>query len=123
MDRIFEAGTNVRLRSDSGRRGVLTGKYRDQAGKRKYQVVLPEGSTFQQEYELEVMTEDDSDWSELIERGSYGRVQALRRNLTHIHPNGRLANLVYSMDATNTDFYAYQYKPVLSLLDSPKNSE
>jgi hypothetical protein len=27
-----------------------------------------------------------------------------------------LADLVYSMNTTNTDFYAHQYKPVLSFL-------
>lgn len=114
-------GTIVRLKSDPGRQGVITGKHRTQAGVRKYQVGFPEGKTFQPEYELEEITDDDSDWGTLLESGRFGRVRDLRRNLTHIHLSGRLANLVYSMDATNTDFYAYQYKPVLSFLDSPSN--
>jgi hypothetical protein len=56
-----------------------------------------------------------------LELGRFGRVLDLRRNLTHIQLSGRLANLVYSMDTTNTDFYAYQFKPVLSFLESSSN--
>ena len=32
---------------------------------------------------------------------------------------GRLADMIYSMGATNTEFHAYQFKPVLKLLNSP----
>jgi SNF2 family DNA or RNA helicase len=56
---------------------------------------------------------------ELIEQGRYGRSEDLRRSLTHVHLSGRLANLVYSMGVTNTDFYAHQYKPLLTMLESP----
>ena len=115
------AGTIVRLVSDPSRQGVLTGKYREHAGTKKYQIAFPEGKSFQPEYEVCVVDDDNSDWSELIELGRFGRINDLRRNLTQIHLSGRLANLVYSMDATNTDFYAYQYKPVMSFLESPSN--
>ncbi len=118
---LLPPGTIVRLKSDPGRQGVLTGKHRAQADILKYQVAFQEGKTFQPDYELEVIDDDNSDWVHLISKGRFGRVRDLRRNLTHIHLSGRLANLVYSMDATNTDFYAYQYKPVLSFLDSPSN--
>jgi superfamily II DNA or RNA helicase len=118
---LLAPGTIVRIKSDPGRQGVITGRNRMQGDVRKYQVSFPEDRTFLPEYELEIITDDDSDWESLIKSGRFGRVRDLRRNLTHIHLNGRLANLVYSMDATNTDFYAYQYKPVLSFLDSPSN--
>ena len=118
-ENLYPPGTLVRLKSDPGRQGVLTGKVRVQAGISKYQIAFPEGKTYQPEYELEVVEDDSSDWEYLIEQERFGLVRDLRRSLTHIHLNGRLANLVYSMDATNTDFYAYQYKPVLSFLDSP----
>lgn len=115
----LEAGTRVRLVSDPGRVGVLTGKNRPQAGIVKYQVAFTDGKSFQPDYEIEVLNEDDSDWMDLLNDSRFGRIRDLRRNLTHIHLSGKLANLVYSMDATNTDFYAYQYKPVLSYLESP----
>ena len=35
---------------------------------------------------------------------------------------GALGDVIYSMEATNTDFYAYQFKPVVKILESPTNS-
>lgn len=118
---VLEKGTQVRLRNDPGRQGVITGKVREQAGTRKYQVMFPEGKSYQPEYELEVIEDDDSDPYELLSAGRFGRAADLRRNLSHIQLSGRLANLVYSMDATNTEFLAYQFKPVLSFLESPSS--
>lgn len=118
-DQLLKPGTTVRLVRDPGRIGVLTDKVRQQAGVTKYQVNFGDGRTFVADFDLEVVSDDNDDWDGLIEAGKFGRVRDLRRNLTHIHLSGKLANLVYSMDATNTDFYAYQYKPVLSFLDSP----
>ncbi len=117
----LSAGTQVRLRNDPGRLGVLTGKYRERAGTVMYQVTFPEGKSYQPEYELDVVTDDSSDVYTLLVEGRFGRVSDLRRNLSHIQLSGRLANLVYSMDTTNTEFYAYQFKPVLSFLESPSN--
>ena len=48
-----------------------------------------------------------------------GEVADLRRILTHVRLTGRLSDLIYSLETTNTDFYAYQYKPVLKMLESP----
>jgi len=38
--------------------------------------------------------------------------------MTHVRLSGRLANLIYSMETTNTDFYAYQFKPVLKFINT-----
>ena len=57
----------------------------------------------------------------MLETGKLGRPIDLRRTLTHVKLSGRLANVIYSMEATNTDFYAYQFKPVIKLLESPSN--
>ena len=50
-----------------------------------------------------------------------GRPLDLRRTLTHVKLSGRLEDMIYSMEITNTDFYAFQFKPVLKILDSPSN--
>ncbi len=118
----MEAGQRVRLKSDPGRVGVLTGRFRELGKKTlQYQIMFPEGSSYQPEYEIEVIDSESDDPFVLLEKGRFGRVSELRRNLSHIQLSGRLANMVYSMDTTNTDFYAYQYKPVLSFLESPSN--
>ena len=115
----FNQGDRVRLCYDPGRIGVLTGKVRKQAGTTKYQVVFPDGTSYQPEYEIERVLEESGDAWELLKGKRFGRLGDLRRNLSQIQLTGRLANLVYSMDTTNTEFLAYQFKPVLSYLESP----
>ncbi len=56
---------------------------------------------------------------DLFKQGKFGRARDLRGAITHIRLSGRLADLIYSMETTNTDFYPYQFKPVLNFLDSP----
>ena len=46
----------------------------------------------------------------------------LRRALTRLRVTGRLSDVVYSMEATETDFYAYQFKPVVKLMNSPTDA-
>lgn len=117
----IEAGAFLRLKTDPGRTGTATGKSRLRGDDIYYQIRFAEGPTYVPEYELERVRDDQNDVYELLRAGRYGSVNDLRRNLTHIQLTGKLANLVYSMDTTNTDFYAYQFKPVLSFLESPSN--
>ncbi len=114
-------GTRVRLIADPGRVGVLTGKSGERGGCLRLQVDFLDGYGWHPVNQLEVVSGESSDPLELFNQGKFGRVRDLRGNLTHIRLNGRLANLIYSMETTNTDFYAYQFKPVLDFLDSPSN--
>ena len=65
---------------------------------------------------------------DLVEQFSNGRFvpsEWLRRALTRIRVAGRRSDIFYSMEATEpeaTDFYAYQFKPVLKLLNSPTDA-
>lgn len=118
----MEAGTSARMKNDPSRVGILTGEVREIAGVKRYRVSFPDGTkSYYPEYELEIVGDDAADEWTLLEQGKYGRVSDLRRNLTQIRLSGRLADLVYSMDTTNTRFYAHQFKPVLRFLDSPSN--
>jgi len=76
-------------------------------------------ATWYPDFELSFLDEPPPEDAEAIRTGRFGRAVDLRRRLTHIQLSGRLADLVYSMGTTNTDFYAHQYKPVLSFLESP----
>jgi superfamily II DNA or RNA helicase len=69
--------------------------------------------------QLERLPENPEHPVELLGRGRLGSAADLRRILTHVRLTGRLANVLYSMDMTGTDFYAYQFKPVVKLLNSP----
>ncbi len=57
-----------------------------------------------------------------ILKGQLEGPESLRRNLLHEKLHGRLSEVMYSMDASDTTFYAYQFKPVVKLLESPTNS-
>ena len=54
--------------------------------------------------------------------GRFVEPEWLRRSLTRLRVTGRLSEVVYSMEATETDFYAHQFKPVLKLMSSPTDA-
>jgi len=104
MSEIFSAGLRVRLFSDPGSVGVLTGKSRPRAGKTIHYVQFPDKGAWTSEDAIELVPEGKDDVYTLLSNSQFGRVTDLRRNLTYIQLSGRLANLVYSMDTTNTEF-------------------
>jgi SNF2 family DNA or RNA helicase len=118
----ISAGARVRDAHNPGRTGIVTNSPpRQRPAGQQWQVHWSDGSlSYEYEGALELVESDAySDPYDLVRRGKYGRADDLRRNLTYVHLTGRLANLVYSMGITNTDFYAHQYRPLLTLLDSP----
>jgi len=117
----MEIGTQVRLKFDPGRQGTCTGKTRERAGRILIQVRFPDGPIYVPEDQLEIISESVEDPLELLEKGKLSRATDLRRTLSHVRLSGRLANLIYSMEITNTDYYPYQFKPVLKILNSPGN--
>lgn len=118
----WQGGLEIRLRDDPGSVGVCTGATRWRGETLMVQVFIPGiGRTFQPEYALEIIELVEKDPYVLLQEGKYARASDLRRCLTHIQLSGKLANMVYSMETTNAEFYAYQYKPVLSFIDSPSN--
>jgi superfamily II DNA or RNA helicase len=120
MSNIPQTGTRVRLKTDPGRVGIVTGETRTRQGLLHLQVVFLDGyTTFVPTDQLLVSAAESSDPLTAFESGRLGGILELRKLITHIRLTGRLANVLYSMDTTETDFYAYQFKPVLKLLNSP----
>src|SRR5262245_41779208 len=112
-------GGRVRLLHDPGRIGILTGKTLSRGPLLLRQVQFPHSAQYVPEDQLELLPEDPEHPVELLERGRLGSADDLRRTLAHVRLTGRLANVLYSMDMTGTDFYAYQFKPIVKLLNSP----
>ncbi|MGM0597687.1 MAG: SNF2-related protein [Myxococcota bacterium] len=112
-------GTSVRLISDPGRQGITTGRERVRGGRKFLQVQFPDFNQFIAEKQLEIVQAEVEDAYDLFCKGKFGRARDLRGAITHIRLSGRLADLIYSMDTTHTDFYPYQFKPVLNFLESP----
>jgi len=116
----MKAGDKVRLKDNPSRTGTLTGEEKTRGGKKTLQVRFPDREDFYREGALELMPKQMSVY-DCLKAGRYGRLSDLRWSLTYARLSGKLANLIYSMDTTNTEFYAYQFKPLLRFLESPNH--
>lgn len=124
-EKKLQAGMQVRLIHDPLRTGILTNVQpliRNE--RRRFQVQFSggQGPEYVPEDQLELLPEERMHPLDLLDKGKLGTPKDLRRTLTHVRLTGRLADIIYSMEATDTDFYAYQFKPVLKLLQTPTNS-
>ena len=104
----LKPGTSIRLIANPGRIGMITGTNRERAGRCYWQVRFSDSSEWVLESQVEQVPDSETP-IEQLRMGRFGRIIDLRRNLTYIRLNGRLANLIYSMNTTNTDFYPYQF--------------
>ena len=120
-DSTWQIGDQVVSIDDPGRKGFIQQGPKSRSDGLLYRVKWNDGPiswTLESQFES---LENPDDIYTLLESRRFGLIKELRRNLTFIQLNGRLANVVYSMDTTNTEFFAYQYKPVLTFLESPTN--
>ena len=124
MGSVLDANTQVRLKGDPTRIGFLTG--RTKPGRRgrceRFQVKFPDMTQWVPGDQIEPVPHERETPVDLLASGRLGRAVDLRRTLTHVRLTGRLADVIYSMETTNTDFYPYQFKPVLRFLHSPSNA-
>ncbi len=113
-------GDKVRLKVNPSRVGRMTDEYDGPPRRRKVLVDFGNGDEdFILFSSLEKVEADALRPYSLIEQGRYGKANDLRGAITYYRLSGKLANLIYSLNTTNTQFFAYQFKPVLQLLDSP----
>lgn len=116
----FATGMIVRLKHDPARAGQITGDTRSQAGRRYWAVRMANGSGIDWLPEAQLVAETTTpDPFENLRAGRFSHPDALRRLLLHHRLTGRLREIIYSMDVTDTEFHAYQFKPVIKLLASP----
>ena len=108
----------VRLIADPGRMGVPTKRFKVVGERTRWEILIQNERDWHIEGQIEPVPEDETPLDQLT-HGRFGKTIDLRRNLTFVRLNGRLADLIYSMETTNTDYYAYQFKPVLDFLASP----
>lgn len=113
--------SRVRLLNDPTRLGILTGREQTRRNRLLIQVQFADGLRWIPQDQLEHVRDIRMSPLDMLEAKKLGRPVDLRRTLTHVKLSGRLADVIYSMEATNTDFYAYQFKPVVKFLESPSN--
>lgn len=116
----FKPGDRIRLKSNPAREGVFTGQIEESRGRRRMLIRFFDGEEdFILEGAVERIESQALSPLALVRSGRFGRAEDLRGAITFYRLSGRLANLIYSLNTTNTDFYPYQFKPVLQFLDSP----
>jgi superfamily II DNA or RNA helicase len=114
---MWAPGTRLRIVGDAGRIGVFSGEQRERGPRLYLRVSFPDGVQWIPADQLEPELEGEAP-IDLLRRGRLARPADLYRALTHVRLAGRLSNFIYSLGTTNTEFYAYQFKPVLKLLQS-----
>ena len=120
----MQAGDLVRLVDNPSRVGTLTAQRSGVPPRERVLVNFNDGKReLQLVSALELVALDGhvEDANDLMLRGLYGRTMDLRGAITHHRLSGKLANLIYSLNTTNTEFLPYQFKPVLHFLESPSN--
>ena len=121
----FELGDPVALKADPSRQGIVVGGPRITGTVTRWQIQFTDGTReLQSEKSLAGIGGGENEFSledeiGLFKRFRFSKVDQLKLTLTHNKLSGKLANLIYSLDATNTDFYPHQFKPVLALIDTP----
>ena len=116
----MQAGDKVRLIANPARGGILG--YETDGPEHRLRVLVnffDGDEQFVLKGSLEKVETVATGPHALVVSGRYGRVADLRGAVTYYRLSGRLANLIYSLNTTNTQFFAYQFKPVLQFLDSP----
>jgi superfamily II DNA or RNA helicase len=118
------AGRRVRIKSDPGRSGVLTGAHIAGRASVRLEVSFLDGSgnEFLPLLALEPVADGPPNVYQELRNLRFRSAAELRASLTYFRLSGRLAEVVYSLNTTNTEFLAYQFKPVLSFLDSPSRA-
>ena len=115
--------TFVRLRRDPTCAGILLEGDKTVAGSRMVQVRLADGQVkWLPSSALEPVPSAPETLIDRFAGGKFVEPNWLRRTLTRLRVTGRLSDVVYSMEATETEFYAYQFKPVIKLMNSPTDS-
>jgi superfamily II DNA or RNA helicase len=120
-DGAFQRGTLVRLVADPQRYGSFQGVVR-RAGRMFGLVQTLTGVAQWSLDQIEPVPTAPEEPVTLLRDGRFSEPARLRQVLSHIRLTGRLADLIYSMEATNTEFHAHQFKPVLKMLASPTGS-
>jgi len=113
----FAEGGNAEQRKSI----TLSLRKMERGEKKHIQVQFPNGPQYIPLDQLEIISNIQEHPLDLLSAGKFAYVKDLRRVLAHVRLSGRLADLIYSMEVSNTDFYAYQFKPIIKILNTPNN--
>lgn len=114
----LERDSFVRVRGQPSRVGRLL-ELQDRRGRTFGRVQFATGVSDIPADQLELVPVQVETSIDHLRRGHLEAPEILRRHLAHVRLSGRMSDMLYSLEATDTQFFAHQFKPVLKLLDSP----
>ena len=117
-EHTVEAGQQVSMKGNPGRQGTTTGRTRQVGTFLMVEVDFGPNERVFKRSELLELVEPEENMLDLLAKGRCGGPIDLRRVLTLAKVKGDLTNVFYSMEASNTDFYPHQFKPVLKFIES-----
>ena len=117
----FDKQDMVRLRGDPHRIGFFD-RAMQRGPRMMARIRFPDGVREMPVDQIERCPEAPEDPVSLLRDGNFSEPDRLRRAISHVRLTGQLSDMIYSMEATNTDFHAHQFKPVLKMLNSPTGS-
>lgn len=114
-------GTRVRMVGVPSKVGTVTTTRRPGRGSQPDKLLIDFAGSLEpvSEDQVEPLPDVNESPTDLLSNGKLSPLEAIRNAIVRIHLGGRLADTLYSLETTNTDFYAHQYLPVLKLLDAP----
>lgn len=117
---MFETGQILRLEDDPARAGVFTGATKERGGRVYLQLRMADGSG-EQYFPADRLVGEAVEVDSLadLRAGRFASPEIFRRTLLHHRLTGRLRDIIYSMDVSDTEFHAYQFKPVVKVVSSP----
>ncbi|MCY4357214.1 MAG: SNF2-related protein [Gammaproteobacteria bacterium] len=119
----MEPNTFVIMKGNPERAGILLTGEKNIAGSRMVEVKFADGkASFVPYSALEAVSNTSDSMYDRFRRGRFTDSEWLRRTLTRLRVTGKLSDVVYSMEATETDFYAHQFKPVIKMMNSPTDA-
>ena len=116
--KVLNPGELVRLRGQPSRFGLLL-EIIMRSGRNHARVHFQNGVSVVPADQLEMVPVATENALDHLRRGNIEAPEVLRRHLAHVRLSGRLADVLYSLESTETQFYAHQFKPVLKVLESP----
>ena len=114
----FNINDFVRLIQNPLRSGVILG-FTQSRGRHIAQIQFADGMTRIPIEQLELVPKAQESALDLIQRGIAYPPESLRQLISHVKLSGRLIDMFYSMENSNTKFFAHQFKPVIKMLNSP----
>ncbi len=115
----FQKGDLLALKGNPSIRGTFTGKTKIAGSHRMLQLQLgPNQTEFHRETLLEALEQTD-DPEFLLRKGSFAPPDALKKRMLLSRLTGQLTDVLYSIEASNTEFMPHQFIPVLKFLESP----